>query len=103
MMSLCDTCPNKGSCCMGFSLFHGSSIIQYPEYSRSDVEAMLEKDNLSFFKAYRVDGETDTDPGPWVFSCEKLGEDGLCTDYENRPSVCSRYQPKTDALCALYE
>lgn len=35
-----------------------------------------------------------------VFDCRKLGADGRCTDYENRPSACITYPPGIDAMCA---
>jgi len=36
------------------------------------------------------------------FDCTKLGADGRCMDYENRPELCRVYQPQEDALCAEY-
>lgn len=36
---------------------------------------------------------------PLGVPCPRLGEDYLCTDYENRPDVCRRYRP--DSFCTL--
>lgn len=35
------------------------------------------------------------------WKCSRLGDDGLCTDYENRPQLCIDYQPMSDGLCAI--
>ncbi|MGC9309499.1 MAG: YkgJ family cysteine cluster protein [Candidatus Nanoarchaeia archaeon] len=32
--------------------------------------------------------------------CEKLTEEGLCSDYENRPTICRKHSPKN---CEKYD
>lgn len=41
--------------------------------------------------------------GRWRYWCPRLGVDGRCTNYENRPKLCRLYQPKSDFLCTEYD
>ena len=42
------------------------------------------------YRFFRPQEERDED-GFIYFSCLLLGDDGLCTDYENRPTICRTY------------
>lgn len=39
----------------------------------------------------------------WRFSCPKLGADGRCTIYDDRPDLCRTYEPMSDGLCVHYQ
>jgi Fe-S-cluster containining protein len=39
----------------------------------------------------------------WQFTCDRLGQDGRCTQYEDRPKMCHFFEPKSDLLCIEYE
>jgi Fe-S-cluster containining protein len=39
----------------------------------------------------------------WGFECERLGADGRCTQYEDRPNMCRIYEPKDDLLCIEFD
>jgi Fe-S-cluster containining protein len=33
------------------------------------------------------------------YSCDWLGADGRCTNYDERPALCRSFAPKSDPLC----
>jgi Fe-S-cluster containining protein len=37
--------------------------------------------------------------GYWRFNCDNLTPKGRCSDYANRPLLCSSYKPGSDPLC----
>lgn len=97
-MSECDACSDPGYCCKRLML-GGVTEEAFP----SKLEALVisaawpfEPTGLPFLPVTVVSGI-------WLFTCPVLDWDtGRCSDYENRPSLCRNYQPKSDALCAMY-
>lgn len=39
--------------------------------------------------------------GAWRMWCPRLGRDGRCTDYENRPALCRGYVAGEDPVCDI--
>jgi Fe-S-cluster containining protein len=39
----------------------------------------------------------------WNFNCDRLGADGRCTQYEDRPNICRLYESKSDLLCIEFD
>lgn len=98
--SLCDACRAPGNCCSGFAL----SLTFSRESWKHDADKEMAERGLPFFAKSPVI-ETISDAGGAVvvrFGCNKLGEDGRCSDYENRPILCQTYEPASDPLCAEY-
>lgn len=97
-MSICNTCRTKGNCCKGFVLnFWVSKDNWYIESIKK-----LQEYNIDFMYPIRPCDYFDNNMVQVQFDCNRLGSDGLCTDYENRPELCRLYQPMQDALCCEY-
>ena len=91
-------CPNPGSCCKEFAVVIRGKILGYGKYYAKPEEITRLAKTAGFpFVAKRYSYHIDT----WYFSCPVLGEDGLCTDYKNRPEICRNYKPKSDGLCCV--
>jgi Fe-S-cluster containining protein len=98
-VTICDTCREPGYCCKRLML-GGVTEKAYP----TKLEALaiaarwpFEPMGLPFLPVTVLDGY-------WLFTCPKLDWDtGRCTDYENRPTLCRTYEPKSDPLCIEYE
>lgn len=85
---LCSICPVPGACCKGFMLFIGHEPV-----IEDDAELVLEENKLPF----KVQGFDEH--GQLLFSCPRLGEDGRCTIYEERPDLCRSFVPTSSPLC----
>lgn len=98
MASPCDTCSKPGSCCKGFIL----SPLFSPANWERDAPQTLAHLGVPFFRVV----EAVRAPGDEMVAvrcdCDRIGVDGRCTDYENRPSVCRDYSPLSDPLCCEY-
>jgi Fe-S-cluster containining protein len=104
-MSLCSICPDKGHCCRNFD----SSLVYWDDASHDEVTRYMH------FIAGEPMPWIVRGPGPkrfkqngrafshWLFDCPKLGPDGLCTDYENRPQACRSLVPGTVDVCTFNE
>lgn len=97
-MSPCDTCSKPGACCQRFVL----SPLFSPANWEHDAPRRLAEYGVPFFRVT----EAVRSPGDEMVgvrcSCDLLGADGRCTDYENRPGVCRDYQPLSDPLCVEF-
>ena len=60
-------------------------------------------DSLPFEPLYQFQRTNAFGQRPWMFWCPKIGRDGRCTIYAERPALCVAYAPKQDGLCAEYE
>ena len=96
--SLCDACRSPGNCCRGFAL-----NLTFPrENWKQDADKDMAERGLPFVAMSPVI-ESISDAGGAVlvrFACNKLGKDGRCSDYENRPILCQTYAPASDPICA---
>lgn len=102
MTASCDTCRRPGACCSGFVI---AALGGFPlETWREDGLDLLAKlGNIDFFEPLHPKLSLNA-PGLYmpVWRCTRLGPDGRCTDYENRPDLCHRYQAGDDELCAEF-
>lgn len=99
-MSICTTnCRSKGNCCKSFGL---NLTINKDISWGKELKTKLKVNNLEFLIPKRAPYYDTEYALAFQFDCTKLGKDGLCTDYENRPDFCKRYIPKQDELCCEY-
>lgn len=95
MTSPCDTCSRPGSCCKGFVL----STLFSPANWEHDATPRLAQFGVPFFRVVEAVRSVGDGMVGVRCDCDRLGADGRCTDYENRPDVCRNYDPLSDALC----
>jgi uncharacterized protein len=86
-MAISGECLMCGNCCRRICLTGGNFWIRSEKEYRKCLKKYPE------YEWFRPLGRSW--PGVLVFECTKLGEDGLCGDYENRPGFCREY-PHTD-------
>lgn len=101
---ICGRCVSPGRCCTGFNLSDADGN------SRTfwDDETPQIWDGLPFKPKERW-GQWTVESGPdvgrtysaWRWTCTKVGADGKCTIYEDRPDLCRRFEPLSDQLCAM--
>jgi len=84
---VCGNCKICGLCCRDLNLTNGDHWIR----SKDEFKLLVEK--KPEYSRFIHTGYTPG--GIMVFSCECIGSDGLCGDYENRPDFCRTY-PETD-------
>jgi Fe-S-cluster containining protein len=114
--SACDTCRSPGACCRSFQLNREWP----PGTTRDQVIADLASGRDAFtgevdwtpdlpFEPIRESSfyavsSNDEEPAStrWSFSCPKLGDDGRCTIYEERPELCRSYVAESDPMCAEF-
>jgi hypothetical protein len=108
VMSACDTCRDPGACCTGFQLNGGEGA--WPSFWVDDTPLAplicMAAGWLPFVPVVRGPTIKGEDGSYWAvekWGCLMLGEDGRCMDYENRPELCKRYEPKSDALCVEFD
>lgn len=76
---LTGSCKKCGMCCR--------RMYSFDTYEELDFELMKK-----FFPKYRRFNIIDKDEyDNFLFECSLIGEDGLCTDYENRLGMCKKY------------
>ncbi len=96
----CDRCVAPGTCCKAFPLNQNFWLGTHPD----EIRRFLAEKGLPFEPLRRMDiWRGGDDEGAWLekwfFSCPKLGPDGRCTIYEDRPNLCKIYAPGTDHMC----
>ena len=116
--SACDTCRDPGYCCRNFTL----NVVFPAEMPRAEVQKHIDEgtdpwdgpdyadgEPTPFMHPIRISsryihkGEKKPHGVTWGFSCDRLGHDGRCMQYEDRPQVCRGYEPKSDLLCIEYD
>lgn len=104
IMSICDRCTDPGHCCRRLKLYGNDFEVPYAYDEASAAEEIILMDELEYRNfGFRIPFVPYTQiDGVVLFMCPKLGNDGRCTDYENRPRICREYQPATgDDLCVM--
>jgi Fe-S-cluster containining protein len=94
-----ESCPDLGSCCREFALIYNGLVIGEGKKRASQAELLdlMKSHNWPFLPS-----RYDLLSRRWFFTCPKLGIDGKCMIYEERPSVCRNFKPKTDKyLCCV--
>ncbi|GAB6040740.1 hypothetical protein JCM17961_14140 [Endothiovibrio diazotrophicus] len=77
-------CNGCGKCCMHLTLVdRGRPIKQMEQFER----LVAREPEYRFFRPMDARDED----GFIYFSCLLLGEDGRCTEYASRPSICREY------------
>lgn len=84
-------CRLCGNCCRAINLEGPEGWIKSEKYFNKLLEKNSEFGRFSVLKR--------DSSGYLVFYCNKLGKDNLCTDYENRPSVCRDFPKKELSFC----
>lgn len=107
-MSACDSCKQPGACCHGIHLNGGGGRVSFwANEPRLAVLTRMAELWLPFVPTEEAtrntDPESDKEFVTYLYDCTMLGPDGRCTIYEDRPQLCRDYQPKSDALCVMYE
>jgi Fe-S-cluster containining protein len=103
--SICETCVEPGACCKELTLSVNGRTMRF----HSDTwikEATDEMAQRGFSFLVPVGKEVFPNAPSYVsvkFKCTKLGEDGRCTDYANRPGFCRTYEPGVEELCVMYK
>lgn len=100
-MTLCDKCFAPGQCCKNLTLSRNGKAWTVWQ---GDADAAMERRGLPF-RSLEVIGQWSDAEGTWEehsWYCPKLGEDGRCTIYEDRPDICRNYKPGSDPLCVHY-
>ncbi|SDK90019.1 hypothetical protein SAMN05660337_1635 [Maridesulfovibrio ferrireducens] len=77
------SCNMCGKCCQEISLYVDSKWLRSKKQVR---KASIKNPYLNFFE---ICGKTED--GFLKFSCTRLGKDGRCTNYENRPNICKTF------------
>lgn len=98
-MSLCDSCRSPGACCQGLILSHLFEKIRW----KQDARKFVKKERYPFYPVRALQVDLDNPEMTFIhvqFDCRNLGADGRCSKYEDRPFVCSDYEPGIDGLCA---
>ena len=114
--SPCDTCRDPGYCCSALTLstvfpakMPRDKVAQHvaegtdPYGYGNDAEPTPQFHPLRVTGRYAKRGQKEADGVTWMFSCDWLGADGRCMNYENRPKLCAGYEPKADPLCIEYD
>ncbi len=71
------------------------------------LNALAGDNPLPFFPIEKIETFIDQDSGRTYsrhyFACKNLLPSGRCGDYENRPDLCRKFDPASDALCVHYQ
>jgi len=100
-MSLCDTCHNPGACCRRFC---PSFDVDAGAWREQAIQLFRDRYHVPFFHPVEAVTFRWTPPGQVAIrcNCERLDQNGRCSDYENRPPVCVAYEPGSDGLCVEF-
>ena len=78
-------CAQCGCCCENIYVRHQGAVIQTQE----EFDNIKATDNYSFYKHISI---VNKDDFGLVFSCDKFDKTRrLCTEHNNRPSICKNY------------
>lgn len=95
----CDSCRRPGACCRGFVL---NFTVPMDDWYAAAMR-QLDAHGIDYFVPRRPRSDVATvhsDIATAVmFDCSRLGPDGRCTDYENRPKLCRVFEAGSDPLC----
>lgn len=106
-MSSCDACIRPGACCSGFVVSDTRGAITFWDTdTRQQMRDAMAGRGLPFLPIAALSTHTDAESGrtysKWSMGCPRLGGDGRCTDYENRPQLCRDFEVGSDTLCVMH-
>ncbi|MBV8060791.1 MAG: YkgJ family cysteine cluster protein [Alphaproteobacteria bacterium] len=97
-VSKCDTCRKSGNCCKGFILNFPVNAERWKDEASDWMKAYdLPFEPVRAIPSFDFDGKVGV-----VYDCTKIGSDGRCTIYEDRPHLCRIYEPGQDGICAEF-
>lgn len=105
-MSLCDRCFAPGQCCKRMYLSNKEG--PFTVWLDRDITEQMKDKELPFVAIGEILNKwvdefgTGREYGVVLFTCPKLGKDGRCTIYENRPEVCKSFEAGSDPLCVHF-
>lgn len=85
------SCNCCGNCCRAINLEGPKGWIKSEQYFQ---ELLMKNHEFSRFSVVKKDQS-----GHLVFECKKLGENNMCTDYDQRPDVCRLFPDKRLPFC----
>ena len=85
------SCNCCGNCCRAINLEGPKGWIKSEKYFQSLLERNQEFSRFSVLKKDKS--------GHIVFECSMLGENNMCTDYDNRPIVCRFFPDNRLPFC----
>lgn len=91
----CDRCIAPGTCCKAFPLSKDFATGTTPE----QLVEFLAEQKYPFVPLRRYYTYIGAWLERWLFQCTKLGADGRCTIYEDRPELCKLYEAGCDEMC----
>lgn len=103
-MSLCDLCKSPGQCCRKIYLY-GAGL------DSPDITDLNVAETLTVYEEWEAEWGNQfpfvlfsrTAAGVPIFTCPKLGNDGRCTIYNERPILCRDFEPASNELCVYYK
>jgi Fe-S-cluster containining protein len=109
IMPLCAVCSDPGRCCLrfGYGFQKDEPVTFWKESWERDAWEFPQRKKLPYVPT-GINGEwTDDESGReyvslW-YSCPKLGADGRCTIYAERPQACRRFAPGSSSICVLHD
>lgn len=114
--SACDTCRDPGYCCRNFTIgtvfpakMHRDEVDKHiaegtcPWTGEPDGEKTPFMHPMRITSRYIYRGQRKPHGVKWGFECDRLGKDGRCMQYEDRPPMCRNYEPKEDLLCIEFD
>jgi len=98
-MSLCDRCMAPGACCRKFWL---NVEVPNERGPAAFLAELRDPDGRRYpFVPYDI-GESRDGHTLYRWNCPKLGVNGRCTIYEDRPNVCRIFEPLSAGLCVHF-
>lgn len=103
MTASCDTCRRPGACCSGFVIAAVGVFEPGPGWREEAIQQLERRGGIDYFEPMYPRASMNN-PGMVqpIWRCRRLGADGRCTDYENRPRLCHLYEVGEDALCVEF-
>lgn len=100
--AICARCVEPGHCCKRFHLSgeNGSFVCWDEDEPAHTIEHFHAIERLWQWTV-EFGPDTGRTYSAWVWTCDKLGDDGRCTIYEDRPDLCRRFEPLSDGLCIM--
>lgn len=100
---LCESCRQPGACCSGFQLNQPQWDDLHPLQVMVELASILTDDcqgRPMIGVPFLPTGRSKQD-GRQTYQCGWLGDDGRCSNYEDRPMLCASFEAGSDLLCVM--